>query len=1567
MSCGMPTSGLIESIHGGARRSRAGFISAAFRHRRDATFLSLLILVGCDGEASLSMESDRRGADGGAAVSRCSLQERALAPGILSSIAPEGHVSIRASTSTFTGSESTAPCTIEPALVGVADDLAMRISPILFVPRDLPTSGSAADPHDAMTDRAERFAQSLRRVQSWISEAAGNSRGLAIDRVEVVSGAHGVEHYLEVDSDGAAAPLRRVAEEWTWLGKPLVSEQRHQLVIGIGMGAAAGRYESEAASGAFTFLGDAFLDAMPEPRITIAGEANRHGGDLEAGDLQAGDRLMLAIVLDLLGVDASLLTKIARAGDRGLSSTDSASLRETVAHSAFVNDGILKLGALELATDDELIGDLAIGGNAVLALWYQPTDRVPREQLPRPPATTDDAYWVGVQNARLMARVVRIDGGSTTGGAALRPTAIVSDTPPIRGADGRLHEPRPDGLPAAAYDPVTDRFLVVWTRLVDVGGSTRSDFYARLIDADSGLLVGGERLLATHVGPASRNNEVDLARVGARFVFAVARGNQPINGSGDSLATGAVEVVGDTINMVSGPREVATRAKWPRMDSDGDRALLSYTGIAGRINDLFAVRLGSDGSPVGDRITLVEEHGYQGFSDVTRDPETGRWTVAFWENGSERSPSWDVWAMGLAASGVPDQPARRVASGPRRYQYDPSIAFVPAAGRQLVAYGDDAGPDDDASAAGGFFDGITRIAARLLGKHGRPEGDPVQVHMQYDAHIPTETVAHPSLPLAFVLHSGRDGVHLEVIHVGPGTDPGEDGVRVFGQIDLRETGYNEVVPDRVFHPAGVLVDRLPAPAASRLYVWDGGNNRVLGLDHVATCVGGAKDGARCTENSICGDGICSGPRAGPVSVVIGQPSGTNHSACNGDNTRLAAPDADTLCSVPYPYQLSPLEGPRGAVMATDGNHALYLVDAFNNRVLRYDDPFAADSTADRVWGQADFEGELCNRGLPAPTAETICTGERGVFLPNFYFSGGVSVSADGGTLWIADLGNHRVLRVPTGRSAADLVIGQPNMTSREARCSPPYEANYLCKPNAVAYDERIDRLYVLDGDAEHARLLAYDHPTTHGQTPSAIYPPPAGSRFFWARGLTVDPGVVGAVWVSDTDSHRIIQYVNGVPTKVLSKGDLTSTGCLGGLVGDGEIYPQVCSPHGSIGFDRDGSIYASDLQEQHVERFPAPIPALRSDGVAHSADLRIFYRRPDQANHHHINQVGPSGLANPGYALFVGDQLVIADRRRMLFWNDYAGGSPAAGPASGVLAQPDFATQSDPAITHHRDVVALAHDRGRQILYAAHGTAITAFDTVGGLHSLDPPLYQIQSPLPLHGREGQIDFEPGGIALDPEHDAAWVTDFPRRRLIRIIDFSRDRRRVDAVVGQPDLASTGCNRGAGVDNVVRGGFCDPTQVVFDRRGDLYVVDGTWEGREGNRRVVAFDRSDLPAVPSPTLTWSSGGPTPRRVYGKPSFTTRACAPDDNAPCTPRFLSFEPGTNRMVMTVDGYGNPLGHRVFVYDDGWPTSESAPTPTAVFDAPFNQAAASDWDATGRLVILDHTWNRALLFRSGLP
>ncbi|MGC4087212.1 MAG: hypothetical protein QM756_04770 [Polyangiaceae bacterium] len=255
--------------------------------------------------------------------------------------------------------------------------------------------------------------------------------------------------------------------------------------------------------------------------------------------------------------------------------------------------------------------------------------------------------------------------------------------------------------------------------------------------------------------------------------------------------------------------------------------------------------------------------------------------------------------------------------------------------------------------------------------------------------------------------------------------------KVFGQQSFGDTVPNHVVSNRTFQPQGVAVVRNATTTADRVYVVDSGNQRILGFRSLGAC---SNDATRaCTNNGECLSGAtCTVNQNKAADVVIGQPN-MNVATCNGSNTQSMQPTASTLCLLPYPNAISLLESPAPTSIQVDSAGALYVPDRENNRVLRYTDPLSTDSVADYVWGQADFTSRACNRGLANPTSQTLCfTDAAGEGV-------GVEVGSDG-KVWVADQGNHRVLRFPSGSKTADLVLGQANFTTgtRDAtECSIP--------------------------------------------------------------------------------------------------------------------------------------------------------------------------------------------------------------------------------------------------------------------------------------------------------------------------------------------------------------------------------------------------------------------------------------------------------------------------------------------------------------------------------------------------
>lgn len=786
-------------------------------------------------------------------------------------------------------------------------------------------------------------------------------------------------------------------------------------------------------------------------------------------------------------------------------------------------------------------------------------------------------------------------------------------------------------------------------------------------------------------------------------------------------------------------------------------------------------------------------------------------------------------------------------------------------------------------------------------------------------------------------------------------------LRVFGQPDLKQTNYNQVVASRGFYVAGVLVDRAPdASTNSRVYLFDSGNSRILGFDSIGTCSGGSKAGQACTEDSFCGAGAtCAISSTKNATFALGQPSTSNAGACNGDNTTSAAATASTLCFVPYPNQISPLEGPRGGQVVRDSARNVYTVDTFNNRVVKYNSPFAtgADTVADWQFGQTNMTSRLCNQGLSAPTAQTLCTGAPQ--LPyQLFFTSAMDVSPDGQQVWIADPGNHRVLKVKPGTANAQLVLGQSNFTTAVDPCGAATSSS-ICDPTGIAYDSASNTLYVLDSEvldqSGSGRILVFKNPGTNGQAATQIWNMPSGSALRWPRGLTLEPAT-GALWVNDTANNRTVRFVAGAVSHVIGDNDLApyEGGCL-------NQSNSVCAPHGSIGIDRDGKFLVGDLDTQRVKKFPAASTVGGAEVPASGAMFDV----PGHDNSYYANQVSASGLANPGYVAFVGTQMVVADRLRIVFWNNYASSTPfAAGNAGGVLAQTDFASQDGNTTNHWNNFTSLAYDATRKLMYTTTGDWVQIYNVTSGLVDKQLPAQEFSS--------GNLTT-PAGVALncnlgcsfthlsvDAANDIGWLVDSTNHRVLRITSLSTSARKVDMVLGQSNLNDRTCNRGLGVWNVAANGFCDPAQTALDAQGNLFVVDGTWECREGNCRVVQYQKSDLPA-PNGTLQAPSVNPV--RVYGQSDLVTRSCDPSTGRLCSPRFVAFDPRDGSMVATGDAYYNALDKRIAVWTNPTKAGVTAPLPSSFYSSlRLNQAGNVAIDAAGNMAVLDHTWNRITLF-----
>jgi len=229
----------------------------------------------------------------------------------------------------------------------------------------------------------------------------------------------------------------------------------------------------------------------------------------------------------------------------------------------------------------------------------------------------------------------------------------------------------------------------------------------------------------------------------------------------------------------------------------------------------------------------------------------------------------------------------------------------------------------------------------------------------------------------------------------------------------------------------------------------------------------------------------------------------------------------------------------GGSVAIDTNATpphMYVSDPGNNRILGFRDyrKVVPGAKADIVIGQTDFSSNLIN----SPATATEQKGGGTIGVPNatgLWNPEGLALDANG-SLYVADLGNGRVLRFPvpfaqTGGFTADLVIGQANFTTG---ISDPSSLT-MGRPYGVAITPSGN---LLVSDIGFNRILLFTHSPgsdfANGQAAAAV----VGQKNFTstAAGTPATNGLNGPrlmavdgldnLYVADAGNNRIAIYSN---------------------------------------------------------------------------------------------------------------------------------------------------------------------------------------------------------------------------------------------------------------------------------------------------------------------------------------------------------------------------------------------------------------------------------------------------------
>ncbi len=363
----------------------------------------------------------------------------------------------------------------------------------------------------------------------------------------------------------------------------------------------------------------------------------------------------------------------------------------------------------------------------------------------------------------------------------------------------------------------------------------------------------------------------------------------------------------------------------------------------------------------------------------------------------------------------------------------------------------------------------------------------------------------------------------------------------------------------------------------------------------------------------------------PASVVVGQPDFVSGSVNQGSSV-----SANTI------------KGTFGSLVV---NNKLIVADYLNNRVLIYNSiPTSNNTAADVVIGQADFTHNSPDQGGSA-AANTLDNPEGGL-------------ASDGTRLLIADSNNNRILvynRIPTTNNAsADVVIGQPNMTTVNG--GSPTTAATLGYTLGVFYDTPTGKLIIPDWFQN--RVLVFNQiPTANGASADVV----VGQTDFISSSSIARPTAAGflralfaevydgKLFVS-TSENRILVWntiptTNGVPADVvIGQPDFThSSSNQGGSAAANTINTpyQVTS---------DGKrLFVIDSGNNRILVYNS-IPTANNT----SADMVIGQPNFTSTSANQGGSVAGNTLSTPGGVNIQGNQLFVADylNNRLLIFNN---------------------------------------------------------------------------------------------------------------------------------------------------------------------------------------------------------------------------------------------------------------------------------------------------------------------------
>lgn len=585
-----------------------------------------------------------------------------------------------------------------------------------------------------------------------------------------------------------------------------------------------------------------------------------------------------------------------------------------------------------------------------------------------------------------------------------------------------------------------------------------------------------------------------------------------------------------------------------------------------------------------------------------------------------------------------------------------------------------------------------------------------------------------------------------------------------------------------------------------------------------------------------------------------------------------------------------------ALDSRNGLTRIYVADTGNHRVLGWPDARAYEigEPPAVVLGQLGVD-----RGMP------LGTGTTGLLLPS-----AMAVDPTNGNLYVADTGNHRVVRYPdpfnnVGRVEPDAVYGQTDLSGRAPNGSAD-PRNSLRSPVGVAVD------------------------------------------------------ALGNLWVSDSGNHRVLRYPASTLDSrapqadiVLGQRDFTQTGRNRSAAAVSTLGFDV--PAG-LAFDSEGNLLVADSANGRVLRFSPPFSP-------ESAASLVIAMPAGRVN-------VPAGIAVSEGRLFVA---LPKENRVLVFSPISAGATPVSvyGQAdwNGREANAGVSPRAAPYTLF--DVSDVKVDALGNVYVADTGNnRVLRFSN--GSRSADRVWGQLDFTSNSVNRVKALGLNrPFKVAIDYSREpfALYVSDTGNHRILIWKDAARFRTGdpADDVIGQEDLQTGFVNAGGAGRNPTASSLSSPRGIAVDSNGDLYVAD------TGNHRVLRFRRpvdqpgpkvADLVLGQPDFRTATASVPGPASLRSPVAVAVSAdggifVADTGNN----RVLEFPAGASNHAAAIRVYGQPHFESAAAASSVSSQTLTAPAGIAV-DAGFNLYVADS--GANRVVVYPNTRDAAAASNSAM-